>query len=134
MSKTTQTQKVGASNDTDTPIATIELSGNISKIERFRGYLKIYPLNGGWIFRIPPSKTLVKPFDKNQAKILGKIYKEIEKEKLGKVLKENWEILKKYGIQKEATIINQFKGKRKLENMTKKELLSILKELVKEEE
>ena len=132
MSKTTQTQQVEA-GDNQRPLGEIHLSGNVGKIERFKGYIKIYPKDGGWILRLPPSKLIIHPYDKTQAKEIAKIYKQIQKEKLGTILKENIEIIKKYGFLQD-TVINQFKGKGDLTKLTKKELIALLQEKLKEED
>ena len=115
--------------DTGIPMGEFRI-GRIGKMERFRGYIKFYPENGGWILRIPPGKVLIIPDDKDTAKELGKIYKDIEKEKLGKILKENWKILENYGVMKENPIVSK---KRKKEKKEKKSIIDELRELPKEE-
>ena len=124
-----------ARNNSEIWMGEISLTGNIGRIEQFRGYLKIYPREGGWILRIPPSKLLIRPYDKAQAKEIARIYKEIEKQKLGKILNENWRILEKYGYGKKETIISkEEKVSMNLQRLTKRELIELLKKQLEEDE
>jgi len=94
----------------------ISLTGNVGRIERFRGYVKVNPPEGqGWIWRIPPSKAIIRPYKKEQARELLKVYKEIEKEKLGKILQQNWKILE------DMIGITEIKGRKNRKNKGNKD-------------
>jgi len=105
------------------------ITGNIGQIEKFRGYLKFFPKEGGWILRIPPSKVIIIPDTKERAKELMKLYKSIIKEK-GKVLPENLEIIRKW-VGDTEIIGNSKKGKKGKKG--KKSLIDELRKLPKEE-
>jgi len=105
------------------------ITGNIGQIEKFRGYLKFFPKEGGWILRIPPSKVIIIPDTKERAKELMKLYKSIIKEK-GKVLPENLEIIKKWVGDTE--IISNSKRAKKNQNSKIKELQKQIEQLQKQ--
>jgi len=110
-------------------------TGEITKFEKFKGYIKAINEKNSWIVRIPPSMIVISPSNKEQAKQIFSILKQIEKEGY-KILKENWEILQnRFGLSKEKTIVSRKQHKSlNLEKLTKKELIQLLRESLKEEE
>ena len=90
-------------------ICEVSLTGRVDTIEKFKGYVKVKSRDTGWIYRFPPGTTVIKPYSKQQAEKLWKVYREIEKEKQGKILQQNWEILKKFGYDREEIIIRKKK-------------------------
>jgi len=137
MGKTGKNMGKGAEARETIVLGEYRLTGHIDRIEKFKGYLKFGNRYNSWTTRVPPSMFLIIPANKDQAKEIGKILKQIEKEGY-KVLEDNWRILENYGIPKESPIVSRKSKKSKksliqeLRNLPREERARIISELLEE--